>query len=225
MCFRQVRRPKPKTDTSPCQFGYSGLDVTILDYGLSRADDIDSQDGAPIASDLERDLSLFTSTHAAQCHVYRQMRSYLIEGDRIWLGPKAHNKPYQRGHLGRPISWLQRHPYTNVLWLAYLYEFLVSHFSGSKRELAAFAKETREFWAHLNPESPLEVVSFASAEDIVEFAAEAGWITEHQLLAGGEGSSYMEEESSIIGLRSGRRGVDDGYCLRSPREKGKSSLV
>ncbi|PSR75463.1 hypothetical protein BD289DRAFT_379300 [Coniella lustricola] len=226
VCFRQVRRPKPKTDDSPCEFGYSGLDVTILDYGLSRADDITLPSGAPIASDLERDLSLFTSTHAAQCHVYRQMRSYLINGDRIWLDPKAHNKPYQRSrHVGRPISWLRHHSYTNVLWLAYLYEYLVSHFRGSKRELARFTRETREFWTHLNPESPLEIMSFASAEDIVEFAAEAGWITEEQLAgtADGEGSSYVEEECSIIGLMAGRRDVD-GHHRRSPRVKGKSPV-
>lgn len=220
ICFRQLRPPKPKTDKSPRRFGYSGLDVTILDYGLSRAEDISSLDIAPIANDLERDLSLFASTHAKQCQVYRQMRSYLIKGDRIWLPPKAHNKPYEKGMCGTPISWHQHHPYTNVLWLGYLYEYLMGNFRGPKREFAAFTKDTSELWAHLNPKSPLEVMSFSSAEDIVEFAAEAGWITEEQLSGsvGDEGYSLIGEES-IIESRTARG--DEAHLRRSPRKKSR----
>ncbi|KAF3770521.1 hypothetical protein M406DRAFT_12978, partial [Cryphonectria parasitica EP155] len=181
ICVRQVSPARPKSDKSACQFGYSGLDVTILDYGLSRAEDTNSPDVAPVANDLERDLSLFTSTHAKQCKVYRQMRSYLINGDRLWLPPQEHNEPYEKDLHGSPISWLRQHPYTNVLWLAYLYEYLTTNFQGPEKELTAFQKQSQEFWTHLNPESPLEIMSFSSAEDIVEFAAEAGWITEEQL--------------------------------------------
>ncbi|KAH6624795.1 hypothetical protein B0J18DRAFT_449999 [Chaetomium sp. MPI-SDFR-AT-0129] len=45
LCIRQVRPPKPKPATeadSERRFGFSGLDITILDYGLSRATDPDS---------------------------------------------------------------------------------------------------------------------------------------------------------------------------------------
>lgn len=195
--------------------------MTILDYGLSRAEDIDSDSLTPIANDLERELSLFTSTHAKQCKVYRQMRSYLLEGDRIWLPPKAHTKPYQRGHHGTPISWYAHHPYTNVLWLAYLYEYLVEHYQGAKTGISAFKRETQEFWTHLNPESSLEIMSFSSAEDVVEFAAEAGWITEDQLAGsnGEEGFSMIGEES-IIEVRSSR--ADDAHLRRSPRKQERA---
>lgn len=218
ICFRQIKSPRSKTDNSACQFGYSGLDVTILDYGLSRAEDTTSDNLTPIANDLERDLSLFTSTHAKQCKVYRQMRSYLLKGDRIWLPPRAHTKSYQKGHYGTTISWYAHHPYTNVLWLAYLYDYLVEHFQGGKRVISAFKRETQEFWTHLNPESSLEIMSFSSAEDVVEFAAEAGWITEDQLVgaAGEEGFSVMGEES-IIEVRAAR--ADDAHLRRSPRKR------
>lgn len=197
--------------------------MTILDYGLSRAEDPNSPTSSPIANDLERDLSLFTSTHAKQCKVYRQMRSYLIKGDRIWLSPKAHNRPYQRGPLGHPISWSAHHSYTNVLWLAYLYEYLVANFEGDKRELSAFKRETHEFWTHLDPESSLEIMSFSSAEDMVEFAVEAGWITEEQLVgAAGDddngGFSVIAEES-IIETKTAR--ADDAHLRRSPRKKAR----
>lgn len=222
--MRQIRPSKPKADKLPCQFGYSGLDITILDYGLSRAEDIGSGRADPIAHDLEKDLSLFTSTHARQCTVYRQMRSYLLKGDRIWLPHKAHNKPYDDCIFGYPISWYQHHPYTNVLWLAYLYQYLIQNFQGSKRELATFKKETYELWTHLNPESPSEIMSFSSAEDIVEFAAEAGWITEEQLAgnAGEEGFSMIGEES-IIEIRSTRG--DDSHLRRSPRKRTQAPMV
>lgn len=200
-----------------CQFGYSGLNVTILDYGLSRAEDPDNPVSAAIAHDLERDLSLFTSSHAKQCKVYRQMRSYLIKGDRIWLPPRAHYEPYEQSIYGSPISWYLHHPYTNALWLAYLYSYLIANFQGEKKELKAFRKETQELWAHLDPEASLEIMSFSSAEDIVEFAVEAGWITEAQLATCGVGEGYsIIGEESIIEPRAA--GSDDVHLRRSPRK-------
>lgn len=152
------------------------------------------------------------------------MRSYLLKSDRIWLPPKAHTKPYQKSIHGSPISWYAHHPYTNVLWLAYLYEYLVAHFRGKKKDLSAFQKETHEFWTHLNPESPMEIMSFSSAEDIVEFAAEAGWITEDQLVgsAGDEGFSLVGEES-IVEARIAP--ADDAYLRRSPRKRDRPLVV
>ncbi|KAG5927294.1 hypothetical protein E4U53_002893 [Claviceps sorghi] len=94
ICIRQVRPPcKRKKNASGGRVGYSGLDITILDYGLSRAEDLSVDFAKPIAYDLERDLSLFTSTHAPQCKVYRQMRSFLLRADRKCLAPEAHKTP------------------------------------------------------------------------------------------------------------------------------------
>lgn len=191
--------------------------MTILDYGLSRAQNLEAIDPQPISQDLEKDLALFTSVHAKQCKVYRQMRSYLLKRDRIWLPPKHHTKPYEKGPYG-PIDWSQHHSYTNVLWLAYLYEYLVDNFQGPKKELAVFKRDTREYWTHLNPEAPLEIMSFSSAEDMIEFAGEAGWVTEDQLVGppGEEGYSQVGEES-IIEIRSSR--ADEALLRRSPRKR------
>lgn len=217
MCVREVRSAEAKVDKSPRRFGYSGLDVTILDYGLSRAENVDDVSAQPIAQDLERDLSLFTSTHAEQCKVYRQMRSYLLKGDRICLPPKAHNKSYEKGVNGR-VSWKQHHAYTNVLWLAYLYEYLVKNFKGGKKELAVFRRESLEFWTHLNPDAPPEILSFSSAEDVVEFAVEAGWIEEDQLVGQNGDSSFSQVgDESIIEIRTSWR--DEVSLRRSPRRR------
>lgn len=219
VCVREVRSAKTKTDKSLRRFGYSGLDVTILDYGLSRAENVEDISARPFAQDLEKDLSLFTSTHAAQCKVYRQMRSYLLKGDRVCLPPESHNKPYQKGVNGR-VSWKQHHAYTNVLWLAYLYEYLVKHFKGIKKELALFRQESQEFWTHLNPEAPPEILSFSSAEDVVEFAVEAGWIEEDQLVGpNGDTSLSQIGDESIIEIRTSRQ--DEVSLRRSPRRRAQ----
>lgn len=180
LCIRQTGTPRAKDPSSPLHYGYSGLEITILDYGLSRAEDVSTERGAPVAFDLERDLSIFTSTHAPQCKVYRQMRSFLLEGDRVHLPPERHRTPYEEGPDG-PVSWREYNPYSNVLWLAYLYEYLTGNFQGEKKELARFRRTTAEFWSHLSPDAPPEVLSFPSATQVIAYAVEADWLSEAQL--------------------------------------------
>ncbi|KAJ4268576.1 hypothetical protein NW762_002641 [Fusarium torreyae] len=198
LCIRQFKPSREMRPRSQGFFGFSGLDITILDYGLSRGEDLSNDDAVPVAFDLERDLSLFTSTHAAQCKVYRQMRSFLLRADRTCLPPEAHSTPYAKGVDG-PLSWDAYAPYTNVLWLAYLYEYLTSHFKGDKKELTRFKKETREMWKYLNPDAEESVPCFGCAADVVCFAVEAGWIRQDQL--NGAEESLVEREDSIIATR------------------------
>ncbi|EKJ70724.1 hypothetical protein NXS19_011715 [Fusarium pseudograminearum] len=198
LCIRQVKPSRKMGPPSAGFFGYSGLDITILDYGLSRGEDLSVDDSAPVAFDLERDLSLFTSTHADQCKVYRQMRSFLLRADRTCLPPEAHDTPYAKGIDG-PLSWDAYAPYTNVLWLAYLYEYITTHFKGDKTELARFKDETEELWEYLNPDAGEDVPCFGCAADVVCFAVEAGWIRQDQL--NGADESILQHEDSIIAPR------------------------
>ncbi|KAI0603484.1 hypothetical protein F4775DRAFT_581400 [Biscogniauxia sp. FL1348] len=223
LCIRSAGEPVPKEARDrPGHFGWSGLEITILDYGLSRARaDSEREDAPPIAYDLERDLSIFTSEHAPQCQVYRRMRSFLLRGDRVCLPPKSHRRAYEAGIDG-PISWAQHEPYTNVLWLAYLYEWMTGHFRGPKKELNAFKRPTREFWMYLNPEADASLPGFDSASDIVRYAVESGWIDEAQLMGGRD-----EMEKSILSILS----VDDSGLLaegpamrRSPRKHRPSAV-
>ncbi|KAM0370457.1 hypothetical protein ACHAPY_010533 [Fusarium culmorum] len=198
LCIRQVKSPRKMGPPSAGFFGYSGLDITILDYGLSRGEDLSVDDSTPVAFDLERDLSLFTSTHADQCKVYRQMRSFLLRADRTCLPPEAHDTPYAKGIDG-PLLWDAYAPYTNVLWLAYLYEYITTHFKGDKAELARFKDETEELWEYLNPDAGEDVPCFGCAADVVCFAVEAGWIRQDQL--NGAEESILQHEDSIIAPR------------------------
>ncbi|SPN98508.1 uncharacterized protein DNG_01553 [Cephalotrichum gorgonifer] len=197
LCVRKLHDPKEHDPNKPdLRFGYSGLDITILDYGLSRGENPYTEDIEIVAYDLERDLSIFTSTHAAQCAVYRRMRSFLLRGDRKCLPPRSHATPYAAAFDGHPISWEVFAPYTNVLWLAYIYEYLTGHFSGEKKEMARFKRETKEMWGYLDPGAKEGVPCFGSAGDVVRFAVESGWVSEGQVV--GEGSTILEREDSII---------------------------
>ncbi|PHH56120.1 hypothetical protein CFIMG_007993RA00001 [Ceratocystis fimbriata CBS 114723] len=217
LCLRQVCKPRTRDDStqSQTQFGYSGLDITILDYGLSRAEDPEcgEEEEVAVAYDLEKDLSLFTSTHADQCKVYRQMRSFLLKGEREWLAPERHNIPYESGVEG-PICWEDYAPYTNVLWLAYIYEYMERHFRGPKKELASFTRSTKELWQYLDPEAPKGAPCFGSAEDVVRFAVEAGWILSEQLM-GTDGSTLVENE---------REGLEDKDVLETAEKLSQLGL-
>lgn len=215
MCIKQVSAPRDRPPESTCFFGYSGLDITILDYGLSRAEDLSIDFAKPIANDLERDLSVFTSTHAPQCKVYRQMRSFLLRADRKCLAPEEHTTPYAKGIDG-PLSWEAYAPYTNVLWLAYLYEYLTTNFVGGERELKNFKRETAELWKYLNPNASEDMPCFGSAADIVCFAVEAGWISGEQLM---DGCSMLEEHENSIILSRDDRDEDVSLVRRSPRRR------
>ncbi|KAK8123492.1 GSG2- Protein Kinase [Apiospora kogelbergensis] len=224
LCIRQTGEPILLEDRDTAAFfGHSGLEITILDYGLSRASgDADLEESEPIAYDLERDLSIFTSEHAPQCRVYRQMRSFLVHGDRTCIPPMGHQVAYQEGIDG-PICWAIHEPYTNVLWLAYIYEYLIENFQGPKKELNSFKRVTRDFWAHLNPEADDSIPGFASASDIVMFAVESGWIDTEQLTEG-----RTEVERSILSVLTDRSCLEEGMSAldiseaslrRSPRRK------
>ncbi|KAI0446050.1 hypothetical protein F4803DRAFT_77414 [Xylaria telfairii] len=215
LCIRKVSEPIPKHERDQAgYFGFSGLEITILDYGLSRAQaDYGSE---PVAYDLERDLSIFTSEHAAQCRVYRQMRSFLLRGDRVCLPPEDHRKPYADGIDG-PITWAIYEPYTNVLWLAYLYDWMVKNFRGLKKELNSFKRATKELWSYLDPEADESVPGFESASDILRYAVEIGWIDEDHLMG-----SREEIEKSILSILTtddAEGGVAERSVRRSPRRR------
>lgn len=195
ICLKQACPSQEKPLEADTYFGWSGLDITILDYGLSRAENLSVDPAKPVAFDLEKDLGLFTSTHAAQCKVYRQMRSRFLGEERKCLRPDQHTTPYDKGKFVTPLSWELYEPYTNVLWLAYLYEYLVKNFAGDKKEVRNFRTTTVKLWAQLNPNAKDDVPLLDCAQDIVDLAIEEGWIRLDQVM---DDESVLREESIIL---------------------------
>lgn len=144
------------------------------------------------------------------------MRSFLLRGDRVCLPPGDHNEPYAVGIDG-PLNWAIYEPYTNVLWLAYLYEWMTGHFRGAKKELNSFKRATKEFWSYLDPEADEDTPGFESASDILRYTVEIGWLNEDQLISGRD--EVEKSILSILTLEDAEDGVADRSGRRSPRRR------
>lgn len=76
ICVAVKSDPKahPEDPNNSVRFGYSGLEVTIIDYGLSRAR---LENGDTVFLDLEKDMELFrgdeTGAAAMQFDNYRRL--------------------------------------------------------------------------------------------------------------------------------------------------------
>jgi serine/threonine-protein kinase haspin len=104
-------RPTNTSTQDILKYGRSGIEVTILDYGLSRAE---AGEGDIVYKDLETDLGVFHGTAIPQYDTYRRMRTHLFTGDRTMYPKRWHteeSKAMNNGHC-----WDEFTPYTNVLW-------------------------------------------------------------------------------------------------------------
>lgn len=188
------------------------------------------------------------------------MRSYLLSGQSRGgrkdplLDPSTHQTPYDLDITTlKPISWRSHHPYTNVLWLSYIYWFLTEHYVNywaypSPKSAAAaekktreeaiseFKRETKEMWIHLDPMAPRKILSFSCAVDVVGFAVEAGWVRQEQLLedvgADGEGRSMLSFVDDTFAASAGNEdageegngnNAGESHLRRSPRRKSTSA--
>lgn len=192
---------------SSLRFGLSGIEITILDYGLSRAT---VENGDTVFNDLEKDLVVFHSTAreaipAMQFDSYRRMRNYLLTGrktktDKKWhvaQDPPEPTKPEsskavkgQEKGSGRQ-EWSESMPYTNVLWIRYMLAYLSDRFEGEddegwEEQKSFFEGEVAELKARLEPRCKN---GFESARDVAEYCFRRGWFDD------GEGSVDEGEET------------------------------
>ncbi|KAG9243814.1 hypothetical protein BJ878DRAFT_509002, partial [Calycina marina] len=165
------------------KLGRSGIEVTLIDYGLSRATLATEE---VVAFDMESDKEIFSSgpDKHPQFQCYRKMRTYLLTGERkakpiAWHLDDRHDDPSK--------SWDMFIPYTNVVWLRYLlYQLRESYqlhgptgtyqstFRADKR---TFNVEIEEFANMLGEASE----GFESAEEALQYALTKEWIKRSDL--------------------------------------------
>ncbi|OBT87303.1 hypothetical protein VE02_03032 [Pseudogymnoascus sp. 03VT05] len=153
ICLRRAAnasRIPPSTSTSSVselRSGFSGLEITLLDYTLSRAMteegktlflDLDDPENAALFEDCEPGTK---EQERKQRRVYSAMREHVVAQE-LLTGVQQTGKEAE----GR---WAKHHPYTNVLWLAYVLEYSISHFEGPKGELKVFEGEIKDVRARL----------------------------------------------------------------------------
>ena len=124
--------------------GFTGVETTLIDYTLSRAD-LDSaqddektpQNGSVAYYDLAKDPSIFEGDGEAdyQYDIYRHMRAAVMYGDPVSKrpsqakkrAPKGSKKSRRQDHDDQPeqrgmqsSQWRAHHPLTNLVWLHFL---------------------------------------------------------------------------------------------------------
>lgn len=180
VCVKRVRpasSPPPPTvgtdqDAAPKhRFGYSGLEVIILDYTLSRA--LNPHTGEIIAFNLEENQELFWESEMLQHQIYRRMKNYVFFGAHTLNHSLTDDEDTS---WERELNWKDHHPYTNVLWIYYQLSFLLKEFRGPKDQKAQFEGDTEELRRRLDPDLPIAEGGFGSAREIRAYCVERGWL-------------------------------------------------
>ncbi|KAM3068101.1 hypothetical protein ACMFMF_009466 [Clarireedia jacksonii] len=195
ICILQNPQSKPYSSapSSPNhKYGNSNVEVTILDYGLSRAS---LPSGTTVFYDLEQDICVFRGESdspiaSIQFANYRRMRTWLYSRS------KALNPKYASGKLKKSErhghTWEEYTPYTNVLWIHFLLEYLTSCYKG--RDKRAWNRDVRELREWLDPDEG----GMESAGDVLQYCYERGWIGQEDLDE--VGSSMLRDEEEDEGV-------------------------
>ncbi|KAL5351284.1 hypothetical protein ACLOAV_003136 [Pseudogymnoascus australis] len=152
ICLRRAgpasKIPAATSSTAELRSGFSGLEITLLDYTLSRARteegktlflDLDDPENAALFEDCEPGTK---EQERKQRRVYSAMREHVVAQEKLAGGKQ------QKGQVGEG-RWAQHHPYTNVLWLSYILEYTITHFAGPKAALKLFEEEIADVRATL----------------------------------------------------------------------------
>ncbi|KAF4622651.1 hypothetical protein G7Y89_g14377 [Cudoniella acicularis] len=182
ICIDRPLMPRARENPElPIRFGFSGLEITLIDYGLSRAS---LKCGDVVYLDLEEDLSIFQASDGnPQFNAYKKMRTHLFTGTRTMYKKTWHNaasRSLSNGH-----TWSEHIPYTNVIWISYLFNYLKRIFKETTdedglAELKKFIEETKEFSKCLDTRTKVENGAFMCAQDVFAYVIEVGWMTREQ---------------------------------------------
>lgn len=120
------------------------------------------------------------------------MRTWLYESSKSATGPDYHDSEY----IDAAQSWADYTPYTNVLWLWFLLDWLKNRMlmaeslsTAHPKDVRKFCKDIEELMAHLSPEDK-SAPDFEDAAGVAEFALERGWVAIEDLMD--EGNSVLD---------------------------------
>ncbi|KAF2085565.1 hypothetical protein K490DRAFT_67717 [Saccharata proteae CBS 121410] len=177
-------------------YNFTGLETTIIDYTLSRAQMTSATqpetDDAIAFLDLEGDTALFEGDESVeyQYAIYRMMRAYMWLDDPL---ADIHARWHEADATGR--TWKGYHPQTNLIWLHFILHEMMKQFStrrGKSKtakgawdnnierkrvELEALLKELQDLLVpHNLPSSGLHCV-----KDLVALALKKHWLDEEDV--------------------------------------------
>ncbi|KAF2224090.1 hypothetical protein BDZ85DRAFT_260381 [Elsinoe ampelina] len=180
------------SETSRRKLGLTGLEVTIIDYTISRAEVVNVNGEKEVAYiDLDEDEGLFEGDEEVeyQYAIYRHMRAAVVAGD-----PLAGEEEVRRGLQGK--EWLMGQRWrgfraeTNVVWLFYVLGKLLEKYQwgcergcekdgegralleARERGMEDVMKQVRELLKLEN----WKVSGIRSAGDLIGVALKEGWL-------------------------------------------------
>jgi serine/threonine-protein kinase haspin len=127
------------------------------------------------------------------------MRTHLFTGTRTMFPADWHNASSRSENNGH--TWADFTPYSNVIWLRYLLSYLIKtckkDLEGSFKAMMDFERETRELQSKLNVRTLKENGAFMKAQDVLEYVAQKGWVSEEQLVESGVDTTFMSDVSRV----------------------------
>lgn len=207
ICIRRSEVP-PVLDVGR-KMGFTGVDCTIIDYTLSRANlsrRAGEEKEVDVAFyDLNADKDIFEGDEDVdwQYEIYRNMRGVMRSGDPT----DTASKPSTKASRGRakmqksaaPSPWKAFMPLTNVLWLHYILNKLVEKLPAWPSEQPGLKNHKRavEIEGHVRAlVEMLEVEKLVdrglgSTERLVNFAVCRGWIDEGHVTGKDDGEGEV----------------------------------
>lgn len=83
-------------------------------------------------------------------------------------------------------------PYTNVIWIWYLFDYTIKKYEGVL-PLTEFLKETGELREKLDPDRRIFNGGFGCASEILDYCVRQGWVYEEDLMDSDLGSGLEED--------------------------------
>lgn len=112
------------------------------------------------------------------------MRCYALDNQRArnasFSDPSKHEqqKPYRLFKRG---GWNEYHPYTNVIWLRYILNYIMTHNTLESDDLDIFKSETFAIRRRMDPALRADRGGFQSVSELWEECIKNGWICEEKV--------------------------------------------
>jgi serine/threonine-protein kinase haspin len=197
------------------KLGFTGIETTVIDYTLSRAEISEREAGDDDAEmsveflDLALEPGLFEAdaSDEYQYDIYRYMRSAMYFSDPLADYP---SRTEEAARTGR--TWAGFHPQTNLVWLHFVLHRLLAQVTWPSRNMRftmqhvdvcgtederRARRKAKELEANLRQLKTLLVVKsipkegLASACDLVALSLDRGWLDEEDIV--GDEDSMIHE--------------------------------
>jgi serine/threonine-protein kinase haspin len=197
------------------KLGFTGIETTVIDYTLSRAEISEREAGNDDAEmsveflDLALEPGLFEAdaSDEYQYDIYRYMRSAMYFSDPLADYP---SRTEEAARTGR--TWAGFHPQTNLVWLHFVLHRLLAQVTWPSRNMRftmqhvdvcgtederRARRKAKELEANLRQLKTLLVVKsipkegLASACDLVALSLDRGWLDEEDIV--GDEDSMIHE--------------------------------